>query len=88
MTLTLQIPDSMAEGRSPKALGQEILEAYAAESFRTGKISKHQVRELLGHESRWDTEKFLGDRGVLMNLTVDEIVADAETAARFSQRRN
>jgi predicted HTH domain antitoxin len=87
MTLTLQIPESVAGDMSPAALEREVLEAYAVESYRARKISMAQICELLGHESRWETQKFLADRDAWNCLTADEIVADAETAARFSRPR-
>jgi hypothetical protein len=86
MSLTLEIPDSLSTGRSAEDVGRELLEIFAAESYKAGKMSMRQVRELLGHESRWDTEKFLGQRGVLNSLTAEEVAADATSAAQFSER--
>jgi hypothetical protein len=86
MSLTLEIPDSLATGRSAQDVGRELLEIFAAESYKVGKMSMRQVRELLGHESRWDTEKFLGERDALNSITAEEVVTDATTAARFSER--
>jgi len=38
---------------------QAVLEAVAAEAYRTGVLTSHQVGQLLGHSSRWQTETFL-----------------------------
>ncbi len=87
MTLTLEIPDSVAEGRSPEVVGRELLEVFAVESYKAAKMSMRQIGELLGHESRWDTQRFLADHDAWNCLTVDEILTDAENAAKFSIRR-
>jgi hypothetical protein len=42
-----------------------------------------QVRRLLGLESRWDAEEWLGKRGIHLNYTIEDLRADRETLDRL-----
>jgi hypothetical protein len=62
MQVTVDIPDELANQLpSGKAMSRELLEAYAAEAYRTERLSRRQVGLLLGLD-RWKTEKFLSSR--------------------------
>jgi hypothetical protein len=87
MTITLEIPDQLAaslESRCPE-LAQGILERFAVEAYRDGTLSAVQIRTLLGHDSRLETEAFLAAHGAWPTLTVDEIIADAQVAAEAAR---
>jgi hypothetical protein len=59
MQLTIEVPDHIAEGIGERAkLERDMLEAFAAEAYRTEKLSRRQVGDLLGLDY-WDTEEFL-----------------------------
>ena len=59
MQITIQLPDEVARLLGTSAeLPRKFLEAYAAEAYRTEKISRHQVGRMLGLD-RWQTEEFL-----------------------------
>ena len=59
VTVTVQLPDEIA-----KLLGdtdnmpRSVLEATAADGYRTEKLTRFQVGQLLGLD-RWQTEEFL-----------------------------
>lgn len=61
MTISLNIPDLLAASLAPlqPELPRMILESFAVQGYRQGILSTAQVRTLLGHESRWETEGFL-----------------------------
>lgn len=61
MTVTLEIPDHLAEcwPQGSDGMARMVLEDFAVESYRQGRLSAFQVRQLLGHGSRWETETFL-----------------------------
>lgn len=86
MTLKLDLPRS-AEQILQEAWGRDlgcaVLEALAIEGYRTDKLSLYQVRVLLGHESRWETEAWLGSRGVHMNYTLEDLEEDRRTLDRL-----
>ncbi len=65
MELTLEIPDEIAAclAGPGRALSRTALEALAVEGYRGGALTTKQVRLLLGHLSRWETEDFLSAHG-------------------------
>jgi hypothetical protein len=62
MLVTVEIPDEFA-AQLPKGnqMSRELLNAYAAEAYRSNHISRRQVGLLLGLD-RWKTEEFLTKR--------------------------
>lgn len=76
LNLTLNIPDSMAELAQAPDLPRRMLEAFAVEGYREGTLTKVQVRLLLGFETRFETEDFLGAHGVWPGMAADEIAED------------
>lgn len=61
MTISLNLPDTLMASLAPlqPELPRMILESFAVQGYRQGILSTAQVRTLLGHDSRWDTEDFL-----------------------------
>jgi predicted HTH domain antitoxin len=51
-----------------------------AEAYREEAITLGEVREILGHSTRMETEQFLKDRGILLEMTEEELEADAQVA--------
>jgi len=86
MKITLDIPEAVVAslGRGGLAVPQAILEGFAAEAYRQELLTAMQVRVLLGHDSRWETQEFLASRDALRSLSAEEILKDADTA--FSAR--
>ena len=82
MTITLDIPDAVAAslGRSGAAIPRTVLEGFAVEAYRQGLLTAMQVRMLLGHQSRWETQEFLASHDAIRSLTADEILKDAGVA--------
>lgn len=87
MIVTLNIPDDVATnlGMEESALPLAMLEAFAIEGYREGRWSAKQVRLILGHDSRWETEDFLSAHDAWPGQTADEILEDVRiaTAARL-----
>lgn len=54
-------------------------ESLAIESYRLGKISVGLVAKLLGFESRFEAEEWLGSRGVRQNYSIADLEADRRT---------
>lgn len=61
--VTVQLPDEIAKqfGGAPREIPRHILEAVAVEGFRSAKLSREQVSELLHLDPR-ETDKFLAER--------------------------
>ena len=86
MNVAIEIPENVSGPlRSRwKDIPRRVLEAVAAEAYRSGVLSAHQVGELLGHGSRWETESFL--KGVQAYLHYSEDDLERDLAALRSAR--
>ncbi len=89
MTITVEIPDDIAASviGTSASPGQVVLEAVAADAHRRGCLTSMQVRQWLGHDSAWETRQFLAEHKALPELTMEEILQDANTAAPFIIRK-
>ena len=59
VSVTVELPDNIAKLLGEKeSLPRSVLEAAAADGYRTEKLTRFQVGELLGLD-RWQTEEFL-----------------------------
>ena len=78
MTLTMTIPDSLAAsiGNAVDEVRRRFIEGYAVQAYRSGTFSTAEIRELLGHASRWETEEFLAAHGAWPDPTVTEVLED------------
>lgn len=81
MTITLEIPDEMAErlqrSEGAAAVGASLprraLEAFAAEEYRHGRLNKPDLRRLLGFETSDQIDTFLKAHEVWIDFTMDEL---------------
>jgi hypothetical protein len=87
MQITLEIPDEMADGMGGDsgAVTRLAMELLVVEGYRTGRLSAFQVRQMLGHESRWATEDFLAAHGAWPGTTVEELEAGLRHMKQFVQ---
>ena len=85
MHVQLEIPDDLARqfAADPTALTHAALEAVALEGVRSGTFTVSQARRLLGIGSRYEMDGFLKAHGVFLDLTLDDVVKDSETALAF-----
>lgn len=86
MTLTLDIPDRVAEslvadGKDPARVA---LESFAIESWRNESLTNAQIREMLGLKTRMQLDAFLKERGVFPDYTFDDFLGDRENARRVA----
>ena len=85
MTLTLEIPDPLAEelSRLPRNdVSRQFIEAWAAEAYRLGRFSTARLAGLLGME-RLALTRMLGEAGVYPGTTGEEVVADSAALDRL-----
>jgi Uncharacterised protein family (UPF0175) len=82
MTITLNGP-SEVEKTLREAWGDRldraVLEALAIEGYRSRRFGIGAVRQMLGFESRWETEQWLGGQGVSWNYTLEDLEDDRKT---------
>jgi hypothetical protein len=84
MRITVDIPDDLARKVvSPDCDPARILlEDFAVESYRAGKLTMDQVRELLGFATRMQVDAFLQKHQVY-DYTVQDLEKDLATLDRL-----
>src|SRR5438132_930525 len=85
MTLTLEVPDPLAEELrqlSGKEVSRQFIEAWAADAYRTGRLSSGRLARLLGME-RLALTHMLGEAGVYPGTASEEAEQDAEGLDRL-----
>jgi len=87
MQIHLDVPEDVAErfAAEPGGIARATLEALAVESVRSGKLTIHQARQMLGIPSRYEMDGFLKAHGVLLPITMEDVVRDSKTAILFSR---
>lgn len=85
MQVSLEVPEDLAllPGENSAVVSRAALEALALEGLRGEKITVAQARRMLGIASRYEMDGFLKTHGILLPLSVEDIVRDAETAILF-----
>jgi predicted HTH domain antitoxin len=82
--VTLSITDDIAAnfGGEPNAVARQLLEAVAVEGYRSERLSRAQVREMLGL-SWHETEEFLADHKCVRHYTLEDLEEDRRTLANL-----
>jgi len=82
MDVVFSVPDGLAERLQERwgDLSKRALEAIVADAYREEALTLGEVREVLGHSTRLETEAFLKERGALLEYTEQELEADVEAA--------
>lgn len=85
MNLTVQIPDDLAERLSATGgdLSRRALEAFALEEYKSGHLTKPELRQLLGYETRAALDGFLKAHGVLEDYTLDDLEQERRDLSRL-----
>jgi len=75
----VKLPDWLASQLGTEAeISRQLLEAYVAESYRTGKLSRAQVGQTLALD-RWRTEQFLADHEALRPYSFEDWEVDRKS---------
>lgn len=74
MTLSLEIPDEMAAPllATPGDLTRRALEGFAIEEYRSGRLTRNELRAILGLETRYETDAFLKAHHVEAPYSMDD----------------
>jgi hypothetical protein len=80
MELTVQIPDDLARNMSASGgdLSRRALEALALEEFKSGHITKPELRRLLGFGTRYRLDGFLKAHDVYEDYTLEDFDRDRD----------
>ena len=85
MELTVQIPDDLARSMSASGgdLSRRALEALALEEFKSGHITKPELRRLLGFGTRYQLDGFLKAHEVYEDYTMEDLEQELEGLRRL-----
>jgi hypothetical protein len=80
MDLIVQIPDDLASRMSASGgdLSRRALEALALEEFKSGRITKPELRRLLGFGTRYRLDGFLKSHDVYEDYTMEDFEQDRD----------
>lgn len=87
LLVQLDIPEDVAQrfAADPGGIARAAVEALAIEGVRSGKLTVYQARQMLGIQTRYAMDGFLKSHGVFLPVTLDQVVADSQTAIAFSK---
>lgn len=87
MDVAFSLPEDLARRLEKQwgDLSRGALESVAAQGYREGTLTLGEVRALLGHETRMETEAFLKERGALLDYSEEELEQDLEAALRAAK---
>ena len=88
MEVRIQIPDDLAAQIQAQGgdLPRSVLEAYALEGYKAGRLSAYQVQEILGFETPMEVDGFLKSHGVYLDYSVEDLEEDVVTSRRVSSQ--
>ena len=67
-------------------LSKRALESLVAQAYREESLTLGEVRRILGHETRMETEAVLKEQGALLDYSEEELEQDLEVALEASNR--
>jgi Uncharacterised protein family (UPF0175) len=81
LEINVQVPEDIARslGSSVGDVERAVLEGLALESVRAGRLSRGQVRRLLGFQTRFEVDGFLREHGVTIQENLDSVLRDSES---------
>lgn len=86
--IAFSLPEDLARRLQEKwgDLSRCALESLVAQAYREESLTLGEVRRLLGHETRMETEAFLKDQGAFLKYSEEELEQDLEAALEASNR--
>jgi hypothetical protein len=85
MNVTLRIPDDLVQRLSVGGddISRRALEAFALDEYRAGRLTRPELRRLLGFETRVELDGFLKQRGIDESMTIAEFERDRQDLDRL-----
>lgn len=75
MEVVVHISDSVVASLPSEDgdLARDLLESYALEGYKSGKLTAYQMQELLGLETRMEVDAFLKAHGISLEMTLEDL---------------
>ena len=88
MRINLDVPEEIARifGQDAGSMERAALEGLALEGIRSGKLSRGQVRRLLGFQTRYEVDGFLKAHGIAVQESFEEVQRDSELVMTLGRR--
>jgi predicted HTH domain antitoxin len=88
MNVTFSLPEDIARKLQERwgDLSRRALELLVAHAYREEALTLGEVRRVLGHETRMETEAFLKEQGALLDFSDEELEQDLKAALEASNR--
>ena len=85
MEVTVQIPDDIAARlhAGNGDLSRRALEALALEEYKSGQLTKPELRRLLGFETRYELDGFFSAHQVYEDYTLEDLEQELEGLRRL-----
>ncbi len=90
MHLTIELPEDIAhhlrQSHAPTELERVAVEQLALAGYLSGTLSQFQVQRMLGFDSRWDAERWLGAQGATLQYSLSDLEADRANLSHLASR--
>lgn len=85
MHLAVEIPDELVDRLNATGgdLSRRALEALGLEEYKSGHITKAELRRLLGFDTRYELDGFLKAHEVWIDYTIEDLHRDVATLQRL-----
>lgn len=89
MKVVLELPDEIAVALQAEGadLSRAALEGLAIEGYKTHRLTEYQVQRLLGFGSRWHVHRFLKERGVYLDYTMEDFEREMAINRKLRTKR-
>ncbi len=84
-TISHEFPDNIADALRQHwpTIARAHLESLAVISYRAGILTSYQVRLILDHDSRWETEEFLHKHQCYLHYDEEDFRRDGEVMKKI-----
>jgi hypothetical protein len=84
MTITLPIPDELVARLAEAGdVARRALEAFALAEYQAGRLTRFELRQLLGIETRYELDGFLKAHEVFEDYSLADLERDKQTLDRL-----
>jgi Uncharacterised protein family (UPF0175) len=85
MNITVRIPDDIAKRLSDLGddLSRRASEGFALEEYKSGHLTKSELRQLLGYETRAGLDGFLKAHAVFEEYTLEDLEQERRDLMRL-----